>query len=104
MDLRNQFGAHVRSLRTARRITQDILAERSGLSVDSIRRIERGALSPTLDTIEKVANGLELTLSTLFRGFEDGASDSLEELGDLLSRKRPNEVRQALKVIRSLFD
>ncbi len=64
--LNRKFGAHVRSLRTSRSLTQESLAESSGLSVDSIRRIERGTFSPTLDTLAKLARGLGMTLSALF--------------------------------------
>jgi transcriptional regulator with XRE-family HTH domain len=37
---RQRFGEHVRLLREARGLTQDALAQRSGLSADTIRRIE----------------------------------------------------------------
>lgn len=34
------LGLHVKCLRTVRRLTQDELAERSGLATDTIRRLE----------------------------------------------------------------
>lgn len=104
MELRRRFGGHVRHLRTARAITQDDLALMSGLSVDSIRRIERGALSPSLDTIHKIANGLRVSLFTLFYGVEEGRSPQAEEVCDLLENLPPERARAAYRVLRTLLD
>ncbi|HLT36771.1 MAG TPA: helix-turn-helix transcriptional regulator, partial [Enhygromyxa sp.] len=59
------FGRHVRSLRRARGMTQEVLAQRSGLSADTIRRLEHGSFSPSLETLRKLCHGLDLMLSTL---------------------------------------
>lgn len=103
MDLRIRFGGHIRKLRTARSITQDRLAQKSGLSVDCIRRMERGTLSPSLDTIHKVAVGLEVSLSTLFSGLDDGQSTTSDELVDFLERRRPSVSVKALRVLQALL-
>lgn len=43
------------------------LAERSGVSAPMLSQVERGETSPTLAVAEKIASGLELTLSQLLR-------------------------------------
>ena len=43
------------------------LAERSGVSAPMLSQVERGDTSPTLAVAEKIARGLELTLSQLLR-------------------------------------
>ncbi len=43
------------------------LAERSGVSAPMLSQVERGETSPTLAIAEKIATGLELTLSQLLR-------------------------------------
>ena len=43
------------------------LAERSGVSAPMLSQVERGETSPTLVVAEKIAAGLELTLSQLLR-------------------------------------
>ena len=43
------------------------LAERSGVSAPMLSQVERGETSPTLIVAEKIAAGLELTLSQLLR-------------------------------------
>lgn len=100
----NQFGDHIRNLRQARALTQEGLAERSGLSVDAVRRIERGAFSPSLETVRKLASGLEISLRTLFQTFEREDRDHVAEICDYLARRTGREVRLAWRVIRAMFD
>ena len=99
-----QFGRHVRSLRRVRGLTQEVLAERSGLSADTIRRLEHGSFSPSLETLRKLCIGLDLMLSTLFESFELGARNESRELVDLLATRTPRELTMATMVLRALFD
>lgn len=98
------FGHHVRSLRRARGMTQEALADRCGLSADTIRRLEHGSFSPSLDTLRKLCVGLDLMMSTLFESFELGARNEARELLDLLSTRTPRELALATRVLRVLFD
>lgn len=99
-----RFGRHVRSLRRARGITQEVLADRSGLSADTIRRLEHGAFSPSLETLRKLCVGLDLMLSTLFESYELGARCERRELEDLLATRTARELVMATRILRSLFD
>jgi transcriptional regulator with XRE-family HTH domain len=99
-----QFGRHIRSLRRARGQTQEVLAQRSGLSADTIRRLEHGSFSPSLATLRKLCGGLDLQLSTLFESFELGARNESRELADLLATRTPRELVLAARVLRALFD
>jgi transcriptional regulator with XRE-family HTH domain len=47
------------------------LAERSGVSAPMLSQVERGETSPTLAVAERIAAGLDLTLSQLLRLDED---------------------------------
>ena len=87
------FGRHVRQLRRARGQTQEVLAEDTGLSADTIRRLEHGSFSPSLDTLRKLCEGLDLMLSTLFESFEIGEVDPARELRDMLSKLTGRERR-----------
>lgn len=98
------LGEHVRVLRTDRRLSQLELADRSGVSVDTVRRIERGDLSPSLSTLSRVAAGLELTLTTLFGALESGERMLAAEVCDHLQLRSDDDVRRAIAVLRSLFD
>ncbi|HEX6687823.1 MAG TPA: XRE family transcriptional regulator [Solirubrobacterales bacterium] len=60
-------GARVRALRDAMGFSLRDLAQRSGVSAPMLSQVERGETSPTLAVAEKIAAGLELTLSQLLR-------------------------------------
>jgi transcriptional regulator with XRE-family HTH domain len=69
------FGTRVRKLRDAMDLSLRDLAERSSVSAPMLSQVERGDTSPTLAVAERIAGGLELTLSQLLRLDEtDGVS------------------------------
>ena len=68
-------GARVRALREGMGLSLRDLAQRSGVSAPMLSQVERGETSPTLAVAERIAAGLDLTLSQLLRLDEaDGVS------------------------------
>jgi transcriptional regulator with XRE-family HTH domain len=65
------LGGRVKSLREAMDLSLRDLAERSGVSAPMLSQVERGETSPTLAVAERIAAGLDLTLSQLLRLDED---------------------------------
>ncbi len=65
------LGERVRSLRDAMDLSLRDLADRSGVSAPMLSQVERGDTSPTLAIAQKIAAGLDLTLSQLLRLDED---------------------------------
>ena len=61
------FGSRIRGLREGMSLSLRDLAERSGVSAPMLSQVERGETSPTLAVAERIAGGLELTLSQLLR-------------------------------------
>ena len=65
MTLRQIFKDNVKYYRKQLRLSQEKLAELSGLSTNYIGEIERTNRKVTIDTIEKVANGFSIDPSLL---------------------------------------
>jgi len=63
-----KFGQRIRTLRKARGMTQEELAELSGLDRTYISGIERGLRNVALRNIEALAQALEVSISELFEG------------------------------------
>jgi transcriptional regulator with XRE-family HTH domain len=61
------MGPRVKALREAMGLSLRDLAERSGVSAPMLSQVERGETSPTLTVAERIAAGLDLTLSQLLR-------------------------------------
>ena len=78
--LTRSLGPFVKRLRTERGLTQEELAELADLAPDTIRRLEWGSFSPSLDTLAKLVAGLRLDLTALFTAFEHGESSREREL------------------------
>jgi transcriptional regulator with XRE-family HTH domain len=100
----SRLGGHLRTLRSGRGLTQEELAERSNLSVDAIRRLERGGFSPSLSTLGKLSGGLEISLSTLFSHLEPTRPQPVSQICDYLSHRNRNELDLAWRVVRALFE
>jgi transcriptional regulator with XRE-family HTH domain len=75
------IGPRIRALREAMGHSLRDLAERSGVSAPMLSQVERGETSPTLAVAEKIAAGLELTLSQLLR-LDEGEHVSLSRAGE----------------------
>ena len=66
MDLNQRIAARVRQLRTARDLSLEALADRSGVSRSMISLIERGETSATAVVLEKLEAAFNITLAALF--------------------------------------
>lgn len=97
------FGKHLRRLRRTRGHSQEALAKRAGLSSDTIRRLENGALSPSLTTLVGLARGYRLRLSTVLASYETGMLPPERELADLMAGRDEKEIRLLLRIARILL-
>lgn len=65
MDVRKRVGNTVRRFREKQGISQEELADRSGLHRTYISGVERGVRNPTIMVLEKIADALGVELSAL---------------------------------------
>ncbi len=68
--LQRKLGQQIASLRKARKLTQEQLAEAIGCSVEFISLVERGVNAPSVAGLEKFAKILKTEVKELFN-FED---------------------------------
>jgi transcriptional regulator with XRE-family HTH domain len=71
------FGRAVRELRARFGLSQEGLAFQAGLHRNYVGAIERGEINPTFSTLMRLARGFEITLSELFRLYEERAGQVL---------------------------
>jgi transcriptional regulator with XRE-family HTH domain len=61
-------GRNIREHRHRLKLTQEVLADRSGIHVTEIRRAEYGVRDMRVSTIAKIAAGLGVPAADLLRG------------------------------------
>jgi transcriptional regulator with XRE-family HTH domain len=71
-----QVGDAVRAERKRRGLSQDALAQKSGVSRAMLSQVELGQSTPTINTLWKIATALDVPFSRLLRG--EMASDARE--------------------------
>lgn len=64
----DEIGQRIARARKAKSMSQEQLAAETGLDRVAIGYIEQGRRRPTVTTVIRLANGLELKLEHLFRG------------------------------------
>lgn len=65
------IGREVRAFRRQQEITVAELSHLTGLSVGMLSKIENGNTSPSLTTLQTLANALSVPLTSFFRRFEE---------------------------------
>lgn len=66
-----ESGRRIQKLRTARGMTRQELAEAVGLSVDALRKVEKGTNGAKIDTLIGIAEVFHVSLDYLACGRED---------------------------------
>ncbi len=57
---KNQLAIRLKELRKQRGMSQEVLADESGLSLRTIQRIENGSTNPTGDSLKRLSNALSV--------------------------------------------
>ena len=88
-------------------LSQQTLAERAGLSVDSVGKLERGEQLVSLKTLNKLCQALKIPLPAFFGAetetSQDDAQKTILSLCLYLSGKDPKHVRLADEMARQLI-
>jgi len=74
--VRIKVGARIRAERKAKKFSQADLEQRCGVARCRISWLENGRAVPTIETLERIADALEVPLHQLFRDIEQPASAS----------------------------
>ncbi|WP_176636888.1 helix-turn-helix domain-containing protein [Desulfolutivibrio sulfoxidireducens] len=69
----------MRHLRQSRDLTQAVLSERIGISLDYLSKIERGLASPSFFVIEKLSRHFSVSPASLFFSLNDLATSQADE-------------------------
>ncbi|QYK70172.1 MULTISPECIES: helix-turn-helix domain-containing protein [Paenibacillus] len=111
--LRNSVGERIRTIRKAKGLTQQQLAELSGLDDSYIGSVERGERNFSIDTLEKVLTALNVSISELMFSKEHMTTDetirqeAVDEFVALTSRLNEEQIgilRRVSKEVSRAFE
>lgn len=101
-DLAKAVGQRIRNYRTQKGLSQEKLAELCGCHPTYIGQLERGEKNATLESVEKIAAALEVSLSRLFEKL-DGRENSTPDIPlacyEFLSSKSVEDQKQLYKIL-----
>ena len=67
----SDIGKNITRFRRRKKMSRNKLAYKACVDGTVLIRIERGENSPTLDTLLKIIDGLDISLARFFRGFTE---------------------------------
>lgn len=110
-----RIGKRIRNSRKAQKITQEELAEMANISPSFLGMIERGHRIPSLTTVSKICNSLDISVDELLElrpeilkegktKYSAGNKDVvLEKVIRLLKDKEEDDKELALRILKKLF-
>ena len=101
-DLTKIVGQRIRNYRTQLGLSQEKLAELSGCHPTYIGQLERGEKNATLESIDKVASSLKISLSKLFENLGVQSTNERNiplECYEFLLTKSQEEQEQIIKIL-----
>ena len=94
------FGKRIKELRERKKLTQEKLAEKVGLDLQTISRIEAGYYFTSFENLEKLANALDVTMADLFNfGHLKTKEELIKEINTELSTSSEKDVQRIHKLI-----
>ena len=92
----NSVGEIIKKLRIERGLTQKQLGELCEMADSAIRRYENGRAKPKIETLQKIANALNVNVSELRNDFQIFKDNIVDESGILSSAKKADVLQNDL--------
>ena len=106
MDVNKIFGNRLKQVRAELSITQEELALKCDMQPSHIGQLERGIKSPTLETLYKIASGINLDVSELvdFQGklaIPNTFDEKTNKIVARLQKMNDSEKGQVLTIVKT---
>lgn len=70
MDIRVRVGRRIRYIRTAKELSQEIIAAHAELTRANLSRIENGIVAARIDTLHRIAQAMGIKLTDIVEGLD----------------------------------
>ena len=104
VDLKEMIGSRIQEIRNKKGITQDQLSEKVGISSKYLSSIERGKENPTLNTILKLAQSLEVKPDHFFIHLEiEDPAKRKSMINEILDEADEDQLKLIYKVLSAMI-
>lgn len=102
-DIAKIIGQRIRNYRTQKGLSQEKLAELAGCHPTYIGQLERGEKNATLESVEKIASAMDISLSELFDKLgKSGSNNIAAKCYDLVASKNEAEQKHLYKMLQEM--
>ena len=102
-DIAKIIGQRIRNYRTQKGLSQEKLAELAGCHPTYIGQLERGEKNATLESVEKIASAMDISMSELFDKLgKSGSNNIAAKCYDLVASKNEAEQKQLYKMLQEM--
>ena len=100
MYLKQMIGARIKQIRTKKGFTQEELSERIDINPKYLSSIERGKENPTLNTLIRISESLDVDLSKIFSSIQiQDPAVRKSMIISLLDEADKNQLKLIFKII-----
>jgi len=104
MTKKELIGVRIKSLRNSKNITQEQLSERIGINSKYLSSIERGKENPTLNTLIRMAESLEVDMGEIFNSLQiEDPAKRKSLLISLLDEVDSEQLKLAFKILSAII-
>lgn len=108
MEVTNKFGQKLKSIRLNKKLSQEEFAFQCNMQASHIGQLERGQKSPTLDTLNKISDGLNMPLTGLLdfdeKDKQENCNITVSKINAYLNKLTPKQQEQVLAIIKTFID
>ena len=104
MNKKQMIGARVKEIRNKKGLTQEQLSERMEINPKYLSSIERGNENPTLNTLIKLSESLEVDLNQIFSFIQiEDPGERKSMITTLLDQADNEQLKLAFKVLSAIL-
>ena len=104
MNTKQMIGARVKEIRNKKGLTQEQLSERMEINPKYLSSIERGNENPTLNTLIKLSESLEVDLGEIFSLIQiEDPGERKSMITSLLDQADNEQLKLAFKVLSAIL-
>ena len=108
MEVTNKFGQKLKSIRLSRKLSHEEFAFQCNMQASHIGQLERGQKSPTLDTLNKISDGLNMPLTELLdfgeKDKQENCNITVSKINAYLNTLTQKQQEQVLAIIKTFIE